>query len=142
MVMYYINAEPRGNRVVKYFDLNISSLRGIISSEPKYDLNVLFNLTGSVDVMRSSNIGHKAIGTSHDLALLNVTCELTFETNSSTQQQIMQLRPTQDARLYVNCNTMFSAQINPKDAEHLNMEKGEYGSDKVENIWSCGNNRF
>jgi hypothetical protein len=67
MVMYYINAEPRGNRVVKYFDLNISSLRGIISSEPKFDLNVLFNLTGSVDVMRSSNIGHEAIGTSHDL---------------------------------------------------------------------------
>ena len=32
----------------------------------------------------------------------------------------MQLRPTQDARLYVNGNTMFSAQINPKDAEHLN----------------------
>jgi hypothetical protein len=119
MVMYYINAEPGRNRVVGYIDLDISLLRGI-SSEPKYEMNVFFNLTGSVDVMRSSNGGHEVIGTSHDLALLNVTCELTFETNGSIQQQIMQLRPTQDARLYLNGNTVFCAQINPNDAEHLN----------------------
>jgi hypothetical protein len=119
MVMYSINAEPNRNRVIRYFDLDVSSLRGI-SSQPIYELNVYFNLTGSVDAMRSDTSGYNTFGTSQDLALLNVTCELFFETEDNSQQQLIRMKPTQDARLYVNGNTIFSTQINPTDAEYLN----------------------
>lgn len=77
MARYFIDAEPNGNRVIKYFDLNVSSCLGI-SSKPRYQLDVQFNLTNSLWLMRCNNGGSTRIGTSQDLALLNVTCELTF----------------------------------------------------------------
>jgi hypothetical protein len=115
MVMYYIEAEPNRERAIKYIDLDVSSLGGI-SSQPIYELNVCFALTRSI-TLRSQD-SSDPLGSSHDLALLNTTCELSFE--NSNQERIIHLRPTQDARLYLNGNTIFSTRINPQDAEHLN----------------------
>jgi hypothetical protein len=119
MARYFIDAEPDGNRVIKYFDLNVSSCLGI-SSKPRYQLDVHFNLTKSLGLVRSNNGGSTNIGTSQDLALLNVTCELTFETENNSQQRRIELKPTQDSRLYVGGNTIFSTPIDAMDAEYLN----------------------
>jgi hypothetical protein len=50
MAKYFLNSEPNQRRI-KYFDLDVSTTRGI-TPEPKYQLDVCFNLTGSVEIVK------------------------------------------------------------------------------------------
>jgi hypothetical protein len=119
MVSYFIDSEPNSMRVIQYDDLNVYPLETELSAEPKYQLYVYFRLTGFVEI-KSDASGYPVIRNSHDLALLNVTCELTFQIENTTQQKRIILTPTDNARLHISGRSVFTATIDPRDGEYLN----------------------
>jgi hypothetical protein len=108
MAKYYVNFEPNEERVIRYEDLRVTTYQGI-ASQTKHQLDAIFTLTKPLEIREAGNV----LAESEELALLNAVCELTFEVDG--QQKHVEMRPTNDSRLYVGGNSLFSCPINAKD---------------------------
>jgi hypothetical protein len=117
MAIYFVDSEQK--RIIQYFDLHTSRSDTGLSAETKYQLDLHFNLTDSVEI-KSDVSGNKVIGHSSSVALLDVICELILEIESTGEQKRMILKPVGNSRLYVNGNTIFSTPIDPRIVGHLN----------------------
>jgi hypothetical protein len=115
MAKYYVNFEPSQERVIRYEDLSVCTYHGI-APQVKHELYVAFRLTKSVEIREASS--GRVLAKSQQLALLNAVCELTFEADG--EQKRIEMRPTNDSRLYVGGNSLFSCPIDAKDGEFLN----------------------
>lgn len=113
MIKYRVNFEPNQERVIHYVDLNVSTYQGF-TSQTTHELCAIFTLTKSVEIREANNV----LANSQELALLNVVCELTFEVDG--EQKRIEMRPTNDSRLYVGGNSLFSCPIDAIDGEYLN----------------------
>jgi hypothetical protein len=115
---YFVNFEPNQERVVDYIDVNVSQSKEVLA-EPKYQLDLSLELKKTIEIIESDH-GQTKIGTSQNLALINVSCDLTFELQNSGEQKRIEMKPTGNSRLYVGGNSIFSAPIDAKDVEYLN----------------------
>lgn len=116
MPKYFINPDQD---TVSFVDLKVEPLRNI-SAEPNYHLELCLDLSRSVPLFEQPDGNPVEISLTSDLALLEVTCEITFILQESQRAKRVLLRPFDDSRLYISGNTFFQCLISSQDVEQLN----------------------
>jgi hypothetical protein len=113
---YFINLDQD---VINFIDFKVEPLRNI-SAEPNYHLELGLSLRRSVSIWDQPDGNPIEIGTTSDLALLEVTCEITFLLQESQKSKRVLLRPFDDSRLYISGNSFFYYPMQSQDIEKLN----------------------